>query len=104
MYRVRSVIKVTHDGWPGTIRNVELMNELAAKRGWQQATVWTQAFGPYNELSIELEYPDLATYEREAAAFAADEEAMNLRHDAVKYRRGGDSGYSDVWERVDEDG
>ena len=41
MYRVRSVIKVTHDGWPGTIRNVERMNEMAAKRGWQQATVWT---------------------------------------------------------------
>jgi hypothetical protein len=104
MYRMRSVIKVTHEGWPSAIENVARMNELARKRGWQQATVWTQAFGPYNELSIELEYPDLATYEREAAAFGADDEAMNLRHDAVKYRRGGDSGYSDVWERVDDDG
>ena len=104
MYRMRSVIKVTHEGWPGAIDNVARQNEIARKRGWQQATVWTQAFGPYNELSIEVEYPDLAAYEREAAAFAADEEAMNLRHDAVKYRRGGDSGYSDCWERVDEDG
>ena len=101
MYRVRSVIKVTHDGWPGTIRNVERMNELAAKRGWQQATVWTQTFGPFNELSIEREYPDLATYERESAAFYADEEAMRLNVDGLRYRRGEDSGYNDIWERVD---
>jgi hypothetical protein len=101
MYRVRSVIKVTQQGWPGAIENVARINEVAKQRGWQQATVWTQTFGPFNELSIELEYPDLATYEHETAAFYADDEAMKLVFDGMKLRRGEDPGYNDIWQRVD---
>jgi hypothetical protein len=93
---------VTQEGWPGALENLAQINEVAKQRGWHQATVWTQTFGPFNELSIELEYPDLATYERETAAFYADEEAMKLIMDGMQFRRGDDDpGYNDIWQRVD---
>ena len=58
MYRVRSVIKVTVEGWPAAIENAARINDLAEKRGWQKSTIWTQTFGPFNELAFEREYPD----------------------------------------------
>ena len=101
MYRVRSVIKLKADGWNGAIENVRRINEIAKQRGWQQATVWTQTFGRYNEIALELEFPDLATYERETAAFNADEEAMGLSREGLKYLRGDDLGFNEIWQRAE---
>ena len=104
MYRMRTVVKLTPEGWPGAIETFARINDVAKQRGWQQGSVWTQTFGPLNELSFELEYADMATYERETAAFYADEEAMKLVLAGTKYRRPDDPGYNDCWQRVDEDG
>ena len=101
MYRVRNVLKVTPEGWNGTIETVSRINELGKQRGWQQATVWTQTVGPFGELSIEIEYPDLATYERETAAYFADEEVMKLQLEAMRYLRSNDAGYSEMWQRAE---
>ena len=101
MYRVRNVVKVTHEGWPGAIENVARLNEVAKQRGWQQATVWTLTFGPFNEIAIEIEYPDLATYERETAAYFADEEAMKLNAEARQYMRSDDMGFNEIWQRAE---
>jgi hypothetical protein len=92
---------VTSSGWPEAIANLAAINELRKQRGWQQATVWTQTFGPFNELSIEFEYDDLASYERENAAFSADDEARRLRMEGRKHLRADGSGYSDIWERIE---
>ena len=101
MYRVRNVIKVTPEGWNGTIEGVARIDQVARQRGWQEATIWTQSFGPFGELSIELEYPDLATYERETDAFFADEECMKLMEDAMKFRRPDSPGYNEMWQRAE---
>ncbi len=101
MYRVRNVVKVTPEGWNGTIENVARINVVATQRGWQQATVWTQTFGPFGEIAIELEYPDLATYERETAAFFADGECMKLMVHGMRFRRPEDAGYNDIWQRAE---
>ena len=101
MYRVRNVIKVTPEGWNGTIENVARINELGKQRGWQQATVWTQTVGPFAELSIEIEYPDLATFERETAAYFADEEVMKLNMEGMRYIRTDAAGYSELWQRAE---
>ena len=103
MYRVRSMIKVTFEGWPASIENAAAINTLAEKRGWSLATVWTQTFGPFNELAFEREYPDLATFERETAAFYADKEVMQLVAEGARHRRGEDFGHNEIWERVDAD-
>jgi hypothetical protein len=60
-----------------------------------------QTFGPFGELSIELEHPDLATYERESAAFFADGEAIRLMVDGLQFRRGDDPGYNEMWQRAE---
>ena len=101
MYRVRSVIKVTVEGWPAAIENAARINELAEKRGWQKSTIWTQTFGPFNELAFEREYPDLATYERETAAFYADEEVMQLVLEGAKNRRADEPGFNEMWESIE---
>lgn len=98
MYRVRNVIKVTSDGWNAAIENVQQVNAIAQQRGWQEATVWTQSFGPFGELCIEIDYPDLATYERESRALWADEECMKLMAEGMRYRRSEDWGYNEMWE------
>jgi hypothetical protein len=89
MYRTRSIIRVTFEGWNGAIENAARINEVARRRGWQEATVWTQTFGPFGELAIEVDYPDHATYERETAAYFDDEECMKLLTDGMKYVRPG---------------
>ena len=101
MYRVRNVIKVTLEGWNASIENVARINKIAKERGWSQATVWTQSFGPFAELCIEVEYPDLATYERESAALFADAKVMQLIGDGMQYRRGDDPGYNELWQRAE---
>src|SRR5215467_12388636 len=87
MYRTRTLIAVNTEDWNAAIENVMRMNEVAKQRGWQQASIWTQTFGPFGELSIEIDYPDLATYERESAAFFEDDESMKLMIEAMSYRR-----------------
>ena len=101
MYRVRSLLKVNRDGWNGAIENVARLNEIAEQRGWQQASVWTQTFGPFNEIVIEIDYPDLATYERETAAFLADDGAVKLMLDGLQFLRTDEVGYNEMWQRAE---
>ena len=68
---------------------------MAKERGWQQATVWTQTAGPLGELSLEIDYPDLATYERETAAYYADEEVMKPTMEGMQHLRS-DPGYNET--------
>ena len=103
MYRVRSVSKVTFEGWPAAITNAARINELAENRGWQASTIWTQTFGPFNELAFERDYPDLATYECETAAFYADKEVMQLVVEGVNNLRGDDPGFLEIWETIETD-
>lgn len=100
MYRERVVLMPTRESWPAAIENARRLNEIAKVRGWQEATIWTQTFGPFNEIVIETDYPDLATYEREHAEASADEETRDLRAEGRKYLRGDAMGHNELWERV----
>lgn len=46
------------------------------KLGLAASRLWAPAFGRANEVVWETDYPDLATYERENAAFYSDPDAM----------------------------
>jgi hypothetical protein len=100
MYRERVILKPTREGWPEAIENARRLSELAELRGRQEATIWTQSFGPFNEIVIETDYPDLATYEREHAEASADEEARELRAEGRQYLRADAMGHNELWERV----
>jgi hypothetical protein len=53
------------------------------------------------ELAIEVDYPGLATYERETAAYFADEECMKLIVDGMKDVRPDSAGYNEMWQRAE---
>lgn len=77
MYRQRIRQQVLY----GQFRDyMEVAEELVAQRqklGLATPTLWAPAFGTANEVIWEIDYTDLATYERENDAFYSDAEAMD---------------------------
>src|SRR4051794_6791765 len=58
----------------------EIAEEVIARRaklGLAASTLWAPTFGTANEVVWEIDYPDLATYERENEAFYSDAEVMD---------------------------
>ena len=49
---------------------------LRQKLGLAVPTLWAPAFGAANEVVWEIDYPDLATFQRENEAFYSDVEVM----------------------------
>jgi hypothetical protein len=97
MIRMRAHFKLkSGEGWNDFLRVAKTLNELARKRSGAEATIWTQVVGPFNELVLEYEYPDLATMEQDVNAFYADKEAVAAMAQWRQYRVEG-SGYSELW-------
>lgn len=81
MYRERIHLRVAGSNmaaWNDVIALHQEANALARSKGWTEGTLWTQTFGPFGELVIEIDYDDLATYEREQKAMFADPEVAKL--------------------------
>jgi hypothetical protein len=78
MVRARFIAEVRYGHYAEYLKAAEKLNELARERGWTQATFWSPTAGTANEFIAEVEYPDLATFEREGEAQAADAEWMGV--------------------------
>ena len=65
------------------LKAVEQLNEIARERGWAEATFWVSMAKTANELFAEVDYPDLATLERESKAQDADAESMKVIRSTV---------------------
>ena len=101
MYRMRMRFKMKGlEGWNGFLGVVEEINAHAREKGWVQATAWTQSFGPFNEVELSMDYPDLATYERETNEFFADEKVTKLMTKFPEFVESG-AGYSEMWQKAD---
>lgn len=100
MYRQRNIIIVSDlDSWNECVAIVEDLNKLCAERGWAQGTLWTRTIGTFNELSLEFEYPDLATFQRETDEFIRDPATRDLNRRIDALRTEG-TGYSELWEEA----
>ena len=100
MYRVRYHQKLrSAESRNDYLRLSEQLNELARQRGWREATFWTPTVGSFNEIVVELEYPDLATFERESRALFADADAADL---LLRFGELVDQGWghSELWEQA----
>ena len=60
------------------LKALDQLNEIARERGWAKATFWVATVGTANELIAEVDFPDLATFEREGEAQASDAEWMKV--------------------------
>ena len=78
MHRYRVHVQVRYGRFKEHLEVCERLNELARSRGWTESTFWVPTVGTGNEVIIETDYPDLATFQREGDAFSSDREAMKL--------------------------
>jgi len=78
MYRFRIHVQVKYGHFAEHLEVCGQLNELARSRGWIESTFWVPTVGIGNEIIIETDYPDLATFQREGDAFSSDPDAMKL--------------------------
>jgi hypothetical protein len=83
MYRFRFLVQVRYGHFKEHLEAWEQLNEISRSRGWAEATFWVPSPGTANEFIGEIDYPDLATYQREGEAFFSDTEAMKLFRSAM---------------------
>jgi hypothetical protein len=78
MIRARFIAQVRYGHFAEYLKAAEQLNEIARERGWAELTFWVSTAGTANELFAEVDYPDLATFEREGEAQAGDAEWMKV--------------------------
>ncbi len=100
MYRMRELFTLSNiDGWNEAIAIADEVNKLCASKGWNQATVFERTVGRFGEMCFEIEYPDLATMEREFKERMEEPGIGKLmrRIDAIATEG---PGYSELWEEA----
>ncbi len=78
MYRYRAYQQVVYGHFNEFLKANDELNAIARKKGWPESTAWTPVVGTGNDVVLEAEYPDLATFEKLNRAFQADPESMKI--------------------------
>ncbi|HVB71290.1 MAG TPA: hypothetical protein VND83_07305 [Acidimicrobiales bacterium] len=60
------------------MKTFKKLEEVCRARGWAESRLLSPVAGVGNEIVIEWEYPDLATFQKEMDSFLADQEAFQL--------------------------
>ncbi|TMD61788.1 MAG: hypothetical protein E6I87_01750 [Chloroflexi bacterium] len=78
MYRHRAHAQVLYGHFNEYLKAIQELNAVSRKRGWPVSTVWTEVVGTGNEVIVEEEYSDLASFAKVTQAFQSDAEAMKI--------------------------
>lgn len=78
MYRHRGYQQIVYGHFNEFLKANDELNAIARKKGWPEATLWTPVVGTGNDVVLETDYADLATFERLNRAFQADAESMKI--------------------------
>jgi len=76
MYRQRSRQQIVYGQFREYIEIAEEVIALRRKLGLTEPRLWASTFGTANEVIWEVEYPDLASFQRENEAFYSDPDVM----------------------------
>ena len=76
MYRHRIRQQIPYGQFREYREIAEEVMALREKLGLAASTLWAPAFGTANEVVWEIDYSDLATFQRENEAFYSDAEVM----------------------------
>ena len=76
MYQQRIRQQVLYGQFRDYLNIAEEVIALRRKLGLATATLWTPTVGTANEIVWQIEYSDLATFQRENKAFHSDPEVM----------------------------
>jgi hypothetical protein len=98
MYRERIHLTVADmDGWNEAIDAMSELNKVMSRMKLPTATVWTDTVGVFNQLIAEIDYVDLASYEKANKAFYAEpdvhKQLQRLNHASVQGK-----GYTELLE------
>jgi hypothetical protein len=85
MVRERIVQTVKYGQFREALEAYTELNRTCGEKGLRPSTFWAPVAGVTNELVIETEYPSLADFERESAAFYGDADTMKLVRNAAQY-------------------
>jgi len=78
MIRWRNISTIEYGHFGEALQACHEIDDVCRTRGWQQARYFVPSAGNSNELVIEVEYPDFATYQRETDQASQDAEFMKL--------------------------
>ncbi|MEK6206005.1 MAG: hypothetical protein AABM32_00015 [Chloroflexota bacterium] len=78
MYRHSGYQQIVYGHFNEFLKANDELNAIARKKGWPEATLWTPVVGTGNDVVLETDYADLATFERLNRAFQADAESMKI--------------------------
>src|SRR5438105_13718872 len=75
-FRVRMISEVKYGEFGAYLETVRRLSKIIEARGWAPCRIMVPTAGRNNEIVVETEYPDLAAFEAENAAFYGDSEAF----------------------------
>jgi hypothetical protein len=78
VYRHRLYQQVIYGHFNEFLKANDELNAIARKKGWPQSTIWMPVVGTGNDVVVETEYADLATFERVNHAFQSDPDSMKI--------------------------
>lgn len=99
MYRHRQYAQVFYGKFNDFLKANDELNAIARKRGWPEAKVWIPVAGEGNQVLLEQEFPDLASFAKASDAFSSDAEAMKIWRSTASLVVQG-SVHNEVWEEV----
>ena len=100
-YRLQYTFKTKNaSAFDDTVQLLERLQAISKDRGLKERRIMTQAFGPFNQLSVNVDYPDLASYERETESFFALPEVQEVVNQLPRVLREIDPGESIMWEDI----
>ena len=76
MYRQRTRQQILYGQFREYMTVAEEVIARRRKLGLAESILWAPTFGTANEVVWEINYPDLATYQRENEAFYSDADVM----------------------------
>ncbi len=77
-YRARQIGIIKYGQFGDYLKTFKKLEEVCRARGWAASRLLSPVAGVGNEIVIETDYPDLATFQKELDSFYADEEAFKL--------------------------
>jgi hypothetical protein len=78
MFRYRAHQQVLYGRFNEFFQAWQELAAISRKRGWPEPRVWAPTVGLGNEVIIEIDFRDLAEFQRYNDGFQSDAEAMKL--------------------------
>jgi hypothetical protein len=84
-YRYRQIVTIKYGHFGEYLSTVKRIESIAKAKGWAPVRVLVPTAGLSNEVVLENEYPDLATFQSEGEAFYADADAFQAFRDGAEF-------------------